>query len=66
MVEIIREHIEGEAEKVLLLGLSSRRIAGELDPEASLHELAGLTETAGGVVIGASSTLRRPYTNSPD
>ena len=53
MVEIIREHIEGEAEKVLLLGLSSRRIAGELDPEASLHELAGLTETAGGVVIGS-------------
>lgn len=40
-----------EPERVLLLGLSNHRSPGELDPQASLQELAGLTETAGGLVI---------------
>ena len=40
-----------EAERVLLLGMSHHRTAGELDPKASLHELEGLTETAGGAVV---------------
>ncbi len=40
-----------QPERVLLLGLSNHRTPGELDPQASLQELAGLTETAGGLVI---------------
>ena len=42
-----------EAEKVLLLGCSAHSKPGELDPKASLAELAELTETAGGLVAGS-------------
>jgi len=48
MDEIIREN---ETERVLLLGLKRSRPLGDLSPEASLDELAGLTETAGGLVV---------------
>ena len=41
---------EREPERVLLLGLTNHRVKGELSPEASLAELARLTETAGGIV----------------
>ena len=43
--------IAPEAERALLLGLSKHRVHGELDPRASLLELASLTESAGGLVI---------------
>ena len=42
-----------DAERVLLLGSSGRRIPGDLEPKASLAELADLTETAGGFVVGS-------------
>jgi GTP-binding protein HflX len=49
-------------EKVLLLGLSRHRTPGELDPKASLQELAGLTETAGGQVADSILVNRdRPH-----
>ena len=41
---------EPQAERVLLLGLTSHRVKGQLSPEASLCELSRLAETAGGIV----------------
>ncbi|MCL1849431.1 MAG: GTPase HflX [Clostridiales bacterium] len=40
-----------EPERVLLLGMSHHKTAGELDPAASLIEMEGLTETAGGAIV---------------
>jgi len=51
MTEVLHETERPETENVLLIGLGKHRMPGELDPAASLQELAGLTETAGGVVI---------------
>ena len=40
----------GRAERVLLVGMRRRRGSDGHDPTASLEELAGLTDTAGGIV----------------
>ena len=53
MPDTIHEQVKQEAEKVLLLGLSNHRKPGELDPAASIRELAGLVDTAGGQVVGS-------------
>lgn len=53
MEEILNDIINTEREKVLLLGMNRNRASDGGDPQASLTELAGLTETAGGGVVEA-------------